>query len=156
MNNTKFILPLLIGLLFLAGCSNTNIVDTNVNVPDNNWTYAKSIKTTVEIKDTIQSYTLYFKLRHTTDYRYANLYVVMRLKGNGLNKSTRYQFKLARNDGEWLGKGSGNLYTYNFPLLTNYHFVKSGKYDIEIEQNMRDNPLIGISDIGITLAKEQD
>jgi len=156
MNKTKFILPFLCLLLFLTGCSNTNIIDTNVNVPDNSWTYAKSIKTTVEIKDITQAYQLYFKLRHTTDYRYANLYVVMHLKGNGLHKSTRYQFKLAKNDGEWLGKGSGDLYTYNFPLLTNYRFPKSGKYEIEIEQNMRDNPLIGISDIGITVAKKQD
>jgi gliding motility-associated lipoprotein GldH len=156
MNKTKFILPFLIALLFLAGCSNNNLVDTNTNVPDNSWTYAKSIKTTVEIKNPTQSYRLYFKLRHTTDYRYANLYVVMHLKGNGLNKSTRYQFKLAKNDGEWLGKGSGDLYTYNFPLLTNYRFAKPGKYEIEIEQNMRDNPLIGISDIGITVAKELD
>jgi gliding motility-associated lipoprotein GldH len=156
MNKTKFILPFLIAFLFLVGCSNNNLVDTNTNVPDNSWTYAKSIKTTVEIKNPTQSYRFYFKLRHTTDYRYANLYVVMHLKGNGLNKSTRYQFKLAKNDGEWLGKGSGDLYTYNFPLLTNYRFAKPGKYEIEIEQNMRDNPLIGISDIGITVAKELD
>ncbi|MFD0940264.1 gliding motility lipoprotein GldH [Pedobacter boryungensis] len=154
MTKTKFILLFLMVLLFIFGCNNTNLVDTNVNVEDNSWTYAKSIKTTVEIKDTIQTYQLYFKLRHTTDYRYANLYVVLHLKGNGLNKSTRYQFKLAKNDGEWLGKGSGDLYTYNFPLLTNYHFAKSGKYEIEIEQNMRDNPLIGISDVGITLVKQ--
>lgn len=152
----KFILPLLIMLLFLAGCSDNDLVDTNTSISDNSWTYANSAKATVEIKTPTQPYQVYFKLRHTTDYRYANLYVVMHLKGNGLNKSTRYQFKLAKNDGEWLGKGSGNLYTYNFPLLTNYRFAKSGKYQIEIEQNMRDNPLIGISDVGITVAKEGD
>ncbi|WP_235969831.1 gliding motility lipoprotein GldH [Pedobacter planticolens] len=152
----KFILPLLIVLLFLAGCGDNDLVDTNMSISDNSWTYANSTKATVEIKNPNQSYQFYFKLRHTTDYRYANLYVVMHLKGNGLNKSTRYQFKLAKNDGEWLGKGSGNLYTYNFPLLTNYRFEKPGKYEIEIEQNMRDNPLIGISDVGITVAKEGD
>ena len=80
----------------------------------------------------------------------------MRLKGDSVNKSTRYEFKLAKKDGEWLGKGSGDIFTFNFPLLTNFRFAKPGKYEIEITQNMRDNPLVGISDIGITVSKQSE
>ena len=153
MNKLKFILPILALVLFMAGCINNNLVDTNDTVPDNSWTYAKSAKASVEIKDITKPYHVNFKLRHTADYRYSNIYVIVHLKGNGLKRSNRYQYKLAKADGEWLGKGSGDLFTYNFPLLTNYRFAKAGKYQIEIEQNMRDNPLIGISDAGITVAK---
>ena len=156
MIRSKFIFPLLAILLSLVGCGDANLVDTNTAIADNNWTYAKLIKETVEIKQANKPYQLYFKLRHTADYRYANLYVLMHLRGVGLNKTTRYQFKLAKEDGEWLGKGSGDLYTYKFPLLKNYHFPKPGKYIIEIEQNMRDNPLLGISDVGLTIASEFD
>lgn len=138
-------------VLTFASCNNNSIIDTNEAVADNNWTYAKTAKAVVEIKDISQSYNIYFKLRHTADYRYANLFVLAHIKGNGLKKSTRYQFKLAKPDGEWLGKGSGDIYTNNFSLLTNYRFAKPGKYEIEIEQNMRDNPLVGISDIGINV-----
>jgi gliding motility-associated lipoprotein GldH len=153
MNRLKFILPLCVMLLALVSCNNNNLVDSNVTVAENSWTYAKSAKAVVEIKEAEQPHQIYFKLRHTADYRYSNLFVLMRLKGDGINKTIRYQFKLAKGDGEWLGKGSGDLYTHNFPLLTNYHFPKPGKYTIEIEQNMRDNPLLGISDIGITVMK---
>ncbi|TKC12735.1 gliding motility lipoprotein GldH [Pedobacter polaris] len=155
MNKLKYILPVLAMVFMLTGCFNDNLVDTNEAVAANSWTYAKSAKATIEIKDVNQAYDIYFKLRNTADYRYSNLFVLAHIKGNGLNKTTRYQFKLARADGEWLGKGSGDIYTSDFSLLTDYRFAKPGKYEIEIEQNMRDNPLIGISDIGITVTKSE-
>ncbi len=130
-------------------------MDINIPVAENSWTYAKSLKTTIAIEDSNKPYVIRFKLRHNTAYRYSNLYVLMHLKGNGLNKHMRYQFKLAKQDGEWLGKGSGDIYSYNFPLFTDFYFPKRGFYEIEIEQNMRDNPLVGISDLGITVAQKE-
>lgn len=141
-------------MLVLTSCAPDHLIDVNETVPGNSWLYAKSLKTTIEIKDSTQAYQLYFKIRNTADYRYSNLYVVMRLKGNGLTKALRYQFKLAEPGGRWTGKGSGDLYTNTFTLLSNYRFAKPGKYELEIEQNMRDNPLEGISDLGLTVAKQ--
>ena len=155
MNKLKHFLFLLTLILIASSCTNKNLVDTNEAVAENNWTYAKSAKATVEIKDATKAYEVYFKLRHTSDYRYSNLFVLAHLKGNGLKKNTRYQFKLAQADGTWLGKGSGDIYTHNFTLLSDFRFPKAGKYEIEIEQNMRDNPLIGISDIGITVKQTE-
>lgn len=145
----KLIVAFLAICWLFVGCTNDNLVDTNTSLENNNWTYAKSIKTTVEIKDTSKPYNVYFKLRHTSEYRYANLYVLFHLNGNGVDKNLRYQFTLATPTGNWLGKGSGDIFSFNFPLLTNYRFAKPGKYQLEIEQNMRDNPLVGISDIGL-------
>jgi gliding motility-associated lipoprotein GldH len=137
----------LIGAFF--SCNNNTVLDSNVSIPENNWTYAKTAKSVIEIKDTLKTYNIYFKLRHTADYRFANLYVLFHLKGQGVQKNMRYQFKLAQSDGQWLGKGSGDLFTYQFPLIRQFRFPKVGKYELEIEQNMRNNPLAGISDIGI-------
>lgn len=139
----------------VSSCTENNLVDTNDAVAENNWTYAKSAKASFEIKDVNKPYNIYFKLRHTADYRYANLFVLAHLKGNGLNRNTRYEFKLAQLDGTWTGKGSGDIFSNNFTLLTNYRFAKPGKYEIEVEQNMRDNPLVGISDVGITVGASE-
>lgn len=155
MTKIKLIIPVLAMIFILASCTNSNLVDTNDAVADNNWTYAQRAKATFEIKDINQSYQVYFKLRHTADYRYSNLFVVMHLKGDSLHQNTRYQFKLAKTDGEWLGKGSGDIFTSRFPLLKDYRFAKPGKYEISIEQNMRDNPLTGISDVGITIKNNE-
>ena len=137
-------------IIGIAGCTTNNVIDTNVELSQRNWSYVDKVKAIVEIKDPAKAYALKFKLRHTADYRYSNIFVLMHLSGPGLTKVTRrYEYRLAESDGQWLGKGSGNLYTYVLPLLSNYHFPQAGKYTIEIEQNMRDNPLKEVSDAGI-------
>lgn len=149
-----FLLGLLLLLLFNS-CTNTTLVDLNMEIPGNSWMYSKTAKTTVDIKDSTARYTIFFKVRNTIDYRYANIYVIARLKdGKSILKNQRFQFQLANANGKWTGKGSGDLYSNIFPLLKNYSFPKAGKYEIEVEQNMRDNPLVGISDVGITVERQ--
>ncbi|MCX2573682.1 gliding motility lipoprotein GldH [Pedobacter sandarakinus] len=132
----------------LVACT-TSVVDSNIEIPERKWTYRNHIKTEFEIKDHSKPYNIYFKLRHTADYKYANIYLLVHLKLGEQIITKRYQYKLAKNDGEWLGSGSGNVFSYLLPLQTNFRFPQSGKFEIDIEQNMRDNPLVEISDTGI-------
>lgn len=151
-NKFKLILMSAVLLLFIGSCHTDRVVDTNESLPQRNWSYVKKIKATVEVKDPAVAYNLHFKLRITDDYRYSNIYILMHLKGQDQFKSSkRYTYRLAAKDGRWYGKGSGNLYTFQLPLLTGYHFPKAGNYTVEIEQNMRDNPLKEISDAGISV-----
>ncbi len=149
--NRLSVVVLIFVLGLLNSCANTSLTDVNIEIPENSWMYAKSVKATAEIKDASKEYNIFFKVRNTADYRYSNLYTIARIKGNAFAKSTRYQFQLAKADGEWLGKGSGDLYSNTFPLLKRFRFPKAGRYEIEVEQNMRDNPLVGISDVGIAV-----
>lgn len=137
-------------LLFIfSSCNFNTVVDTNQSIEDNQWLYANAAKADFEITDATKPYEVSFKLRINGEYRYSNLFVMATFKDAKQRKKVRYQFKLAKADGQWLGKGSGDLYTYTFPLLKNHRFADTGKYHIEIEQNMRDNPLLGVSDVGI-------
>lgn len=130
------------------GCT-ANVVDSNAEIPERRWTYRNHIIVPFEIKDNAKAYNIHFKVRHTAEYKYANIFILAHFK-DGKNEITkRYQYKLAKNDGEWLGSGSGNVFNYTLPLLTNYHFPRNGKFVIEIEQNMRDNPLLEVIDAGI-------
>ena len=61
----------------------------------------------------------------------------------------RKEFRLAYPDGEWLGSGSGNLYSYQILFKEKYKFLKAGTYIFVFEQNMRDNPLREVSDVGL-------
>ncbi|WP_293311036.1 gliding motility lipoprotein GldH [Pedobacter sp. UBA5917] len=143
-----FLLGLLLITSLFVGCT-SNVIDSNVEIADRRWTYRNHISTPFEIKDNSKAYNIYFKLRHTADYKYANIYILAHFRDGKKMVTRRYQFKLAKNDGEWLGSGSGNVFSYTFPMLTNYHFPHNGKFEIEIEQNMRDNPLLEVSDAGI-------
>lgn len=141
---------LIFGLaITLNSCQPGNLVDVNVALPQRVWAYRNHLTVPFEVKDAGKRYNLYFKLRHTADYKYANIFILAHFKAGSQVLTKRYQYKLAKNDGEWLGSGSGNLYNYILPLKTNYTFGKAGKYSVDIEQNMRDNPLLEISDIGL-------
>jgi gliding motility-associated lipoprotein GldH len=131
-------------------------VDTNIELKKRNWSYAEKIKVPVKIESADIPYNLYFNLRHTADYKYSNIFVLIHVTDpNGKKTTERKEFKLALADGEWLGKGSGNKYSLQLQFKSSYKFPKNGTYLFELEQNMRDNPLNNISDAGIRVEKAQ-
>jgi len=150
MNNTKGVIGLLSLVLLLTSCTDNAIVDINKEISDRNWSYIKKISIPVKIDNEKQAYDLYMNLRHTAAYKYSNIFVLIHQSGPGVKRTTeRKEFKLAYPDGEWLGSGSGNLYSYQLLFRKNYKFPAKGVYLFEFEQNMRDNPLSEISDVGL-------
>jgi len=152
-------------ILFIAGlgillsgfaCQNPNVlVDENQSINQARWTYVNPIKIKVPIVDTAAAYTLFINLRHTEAYAYSNIFI--RIKQGNPNKTQtvwRKEYTLANLDGEWLGTGSGNLRSHQLVLFKNYHFPHPGTYVFEFEQNMRDNPLKEVSDIGLRVEKQ--
>lgn len=140
-----------------AGCTDKSaVIDQNSEIPNHNWTYLNKFKYDVNIDDEKIPYNLYMNLRVTADYKYSNIFVLItQTEPDKKTEVHRYELKLANKDGEWLGKGSGNLYSYQSPFLTNYKFPAKGLYHFYIEQNMRDNPLREVSDIGLRVEKAQ-
>ncbi|QQL51597.1 gliding motility lipoprotein GldH [Mucilaginibacter ginkgonis] len=140
---------------FLSGCTDPNVViDQTKEISNRNWSYVNKIKYDVNITDADARYNLYLNLRVTGDYKYANLFTLVSQRGpDGKKSVVRYEFKLANPDGEWLGKGTGNIYNYQKLFLPQYKFPAKGIYHIEIEQNMRDNPLREVSDVGLRVEK---
>ncbi len=160
MNKLKQLLVAVafITVSLLSGCiSNNNIADVNVSMPKHRWSYINKVTAEVDIKDHTKMYDLFFKLRHTAKYRYANIYILFHFEDPGKKIiSRRYEFKLAAPDGRWLGAGSGNLFSSTFPLLRNFRFPAAGKYTLVIEQSMRDNPLNNVSDAGIMVTQHEE
>jgi gliding motility-associated lipoprotein GldH len=151
-----YIVPAII-ILFCGSCSDPNaIVDKSTEIDNHNWSYTNLVKYDVTIDNPRIDYNVSLNLRVTGDYRYSNLFVLFHQSGPGLKpKTTRFEFKLADQNGEWLGTGSGNLYSYQIPFLTHYKFPAKGVYHFAIEQNMRDNPLHEVSDVGLRVEKAQ-
>ncbi|MFP5079213.1 gliding motility lipoprotein GldH [Pedobacter sp. JCM 36344] len=155
MNNVRVFRALFpVFILFFCGCDTNNLVDNNLSMPSHNWGYDRKIKAVIDVADPAQPFNVYFKLRNTGNYRYSNIFVLLHISGGGMKKQTRrFEYKLAETDGQWTGSGSGNLFTSRVSMITGYKFPNKGKYLLEIEQNMRDNPLHEISDAGIEISK---
>lgn len=139
----------------LQACSDpSQVFDNNTEIANHNWSYVNRVKYDVDIADNSIPYNLYFNVRVTGNYRYSNLFALVKMTSPGKKTLvTRYEFKLAKPDGDWLGSGTGNLYSYQIPIRKNFKFPAAGKWHFELEQNMRDNPLHDVSDAGLRVEK---
>lgn len=155
--NRVFFWGIIFSFFCLYSCQNPGTVtDSSQAIKNRSWSYANKIRIPVEIVDETASYNIYINLRHTGDYKYSNIFLRIHTKGlTGKAISERKEYTLAYPDGQWLGKGSGNLYSYQLPFKENFRFPRKGKYLFEIEQNMRDNPLKEVTDIGLSIEKSK-
>jgi gliding motility-associated lipoprotein GldH len=153
--NIKKVIFLFLSLTLsgMYACKDQNtLVDTNQEIEKRTWTYIDRVKVPVTISDSSQAYNVYLNLRHTGDYKYSNIFILVHeISPEGKTITERKEIKLALPDGEWLGKGSGNLYSYQVLVKSKYRFAKKGNYVFQLEQNMRDNPLREVSDVGIRI-----
>ena len=153
MNRSISVLGLTIFLAVAAvlqGCTDNAIIDVNHEISNRRWSYIKKVSIPVKIEDNSKAYNVYMNLRHTADYRYSNIFVLIHQRSpDGKKVTERKEFQLAYPDGEWLGSGSGNLYTYQLLFKERYRFPSPGTYIFEFEQNMRDNPLREVRDVGL-------
>lgn len=135
----------------MTGCKDEKmVVDTNQEIAQRTWSYIDKIKVPVTIPDSSRGYNLFLNLRLSGDYKYSNIFILIhQISPDGKTITERKEIKLALPDGEWLGKGSGNLYSYQVLIRSNYRFPKKGKYVFQLEQNMRDNPLREVTDVGL-------
>jgi gliding motility-associated lipoprotein GldH len=154
MFRVKYVFFLIIATIGFSSCNEGVAVDTFEAIPNQNWTYIKPIKANINVVDSTKSYNIYVNFRHTVDYAYANVWLRFHVLGPKLkDEPLRQEFQLAETNGEWLGSGSGNLFSYQLIFKENYKFPATGKYTIVVEQNMRDNPLKSISDVGIRIVE---
>jgi gliding motility-associated lipoprotein GldH len=153
--NICFLLLAIPIVLAFAACSDKNaVIDKSTEVENHNWAYLNRFRFDANIIDETVPYNLYINLRVTGDYKYSNMFVLVTQTGPDKKSETkRYELKLADKEGKWLGDGSGNLYSFQIFLRTNYKFPAKGTYTFYIEQNMRDNPLREVSDVGMRVEK---
>lgn len=142
-------------ILALSSCQDTiTVVDSNFEFSRGNWSYTEKVSVPVNIDTADIDYNLYFNMRHTSEYKYSNIFILIHtISPDGKKTTERREFKLAMPDGEWLGSGSGNLYSYQLLFKKKYKFREKGKYIFELEQNMRDNPLDHVTDAGLRVEK---
>ena len=131
-------------------CTDTAVLDENVAIENRAWLYEDQPRLTAHITDVTIPYNVYLNLRHTPDYPYSNIFVLVHQHApNGRDTTERVELTLAEPDGRWLGKGNGSVYTHQHLIHEAVHFPDTGNYVFTLEQNMRENPLREITDVGI-------
>ena len=126
---------IILGLLFiffLASCEKRGFYDEYKVFEDQTW-HTDSIKDfTFFVEDTIKSYNIILRIRHTTEYDFQNLFLFVQL-----DKKDTIEVKLANKEGEWMGSGIGDVREMDYVYKNNFIFSQKNKVVFKIEQAMR-------------------
>lgn len=157
MKKTHLLSAVFALLLLLAGCDSARVFEENREMENSSWNMNQKLNFEFDIPDTQTPYNLYFNLRHTDDYPFANIYVFFHTTVPGGEVSTdTVEFQLANpQTGAWLGKGQGELHDCQMRFRTGMKFTKAGHYKLEIEQAMRSEQLDGIKDAGFRIERAE-
>lgn len=143
----------LLMVLLLASCSGGVLFDQTAHIKGH-WYKDNPRQFEVTVPDSLDIYNFYLNVRHSTNYRYSNLYLFLQTRfPNGNITRDTIQLILANNEGKWLGKGWGSVKEDDILLKHNLRFPLKGKYDFTIWQAMRADTLKGIQDIGLRIVK---
>jgi gliding motility-associated lipoprotein GldH len=150
---------LLICAALLTGCMPSPYYQKQYSVPQNAWQYQFKPSFKFDITDTAARYNLSFLIRHTEAYPYSNIWVWVHIKQPGSDsfERSRIEIPLAEATGKWMGRGMGEIWEQSMPVTTNANatiFNKTGTYEIQLEQNMRINPLPEVLQVGLRVEKE--
>lgn len=138
-------------VLFLCACSSDGVVE--VKSPEI-WNKNQSLEFSFEVSDVSHPKNISFVIRNNNDYPYSNLFLFGKImKDNHLlnGKTDTINYQLAYPNGEWIGKGFGEVKEIEVLYKRNYRFPQKGKYKILVQHGMRQKNLKGIEDIGVKI-----
>jgi gliding motility-associated lipoprotein GldH len=141
----------------LCSCDPNKVYEDNVRISKNGWHRADRARFETEITDTVGACNLYINVRNTDKYKYMELWLFVDSRSpEGTVQRDTVKIMLADHRGKWYGKGLGDKYDNRIPFHKNVRFPASGTYVFELEQATRDEPLIGIEDVGLRLEKNEE
>jgi gliding motility-associated lipoprotein GldH len=147
MKSYQFVLSAFLFLLF-AACGPKYAINKTYDIPDNQWTYADSLRFEFAVNDTTTLYNLLLEIKHSTDFSTQNLYTQIHTQfPNGMRLSKPVSLELANKIGIWQGDCNSKSCTMKIPIQEGAYFNQAGNYIITIEQFMRDSVINGVQSV---------
>jgi gliding motility-associated lipoprotein GldH len=140
----------------LIGCQSDVLYEQNIPVNAFDWEVSDTLKYEINIDDTTEKYDLSVNIRHRDIYDYTNLYLkIQTMHPTGEVISQVISLPLSDEEGKWLGKCSGDICFNRVYLMKKIMFKSKGKYKFYINQEMRQDHLKNILDIGLKIEKSK-
>lgn len=154
MIKSKFLL--LICIVFLYSCDKGAIHKEYVEIPEAEWSIEEPKVFDFEITDASKPIEFSYLVRNAIQYPFYNLYLKTSLKdstGKTLKGGMEELILFDQKTGQPKGDGLGDLFDHRVVvnLLGDFSFPYNGKYSLEIQHNMRPDPLLGLMGIGIEI-----
>lgn len=139
----------------IVSCDDSVVYKAFEDIPDGMWYLKNKPQFKVDIKDTNQTYNVYYVIRNASQYPYYNLYLTREINTPDGAKSNVMQEIFLSNEvtGKPYGNGLGDLFDHKILALKNHKFERSGLYTFTLSQAMRQNPLPFVLSVGISVEK---
>lgn len=143
---------MLLASLLLLSCTSDGS-DIKTNSLNSSWIKSAEQRFDFDIDQAQNPKNIIFVVRNNNTYPYSNIRFIVKVSNLKTKKAETdtVEYTMAKPDGEWLGKGFGEIKEIHFPYRTNYRFPQDGTYSIGIIQAMRNDTLKGIEDIGVKI-----
>ncbi|TAE38293.1 MAG: gliding motility lipoprotein GldH [Runella slithyformis] len=140
----------------LLSCDPNVHYKNHEDLDDGQWFVKNEPTFSFEIPDSTQNYNVYYLVRNASGYPYYNLYVkrfLLNSEKKTVNEALNELILMDEKTGKPLGSGLGDLFDHKIIALKNYRFPRKGKYTFKVRQYMRQDPLLGILSLGVSVEK---
>ena len=140
-------------VLVTVSCQTIDIYEKTTTFKSHSWKSAERPSFTFEITDTTPLYNIFMVLRHEDAYNYNNIWINLTVKGPTDVVTIRREFILGNNKQGWLGSGMDDIFEHRIPFNDKPAPLHAGKYTFTLLQDMREDPLEHVMNVGIRVEK---
>ena len=116
-----------------VSCQNENKKEVYHSFNNNVWNTDSIVSFELDNIDTTSSHDLYLMVRHTTNFKFQNLFLFTNFE----NQQDTLELFLSEKSGRWLGKGFGEIKELKIRIKENVNFKENQDQIFSIEQAMR-------------------
>lgn len=156
--NTNFLLVFsLVVLWVFPSCNADQVYNETYDLENASWSQSNVLNYRFSIEDTLQPHHVLFNIRHTSRYKYRNIYLfVTTTSPEGATIRDTFELMLADDKGRWHGNGWGDVYEMTTPYKRFVRFPNKGTYSMEVQQAMRTENLQHVTDFGVQIVKAKN
>ena len=116
-----------------VSCQNENKKEVYHSFNNNTWNTDSIVSFELDNIDTTSSHDLYLMVRHTTNFKFQNLFLFTNFE----NQQDTLELFLSEKSGRWLGKGFGEIKELKIRIKENVYFKENQDQIFSVEQAMR-------------------
>lgn len=116
-----------------VSCQNENKKEVYHSFNKNTWNTDSIVSFELDNIDTTSSHDLYLMVRHTTNFKFQNLFLFTNFE----NQRDTLELFLSEKSGRWLGKGFGEIKELKIRIKENVNFKENQDQIFSVEQAMR-------------------
>lgn len=147
-------------ILLCSACTQVNLYEKSVAVPGHAWKNDFTPAFSFTIKDSAAHH-VYLVLRHDEKYNFNNLIINLDIRyGTDSADHQSYDLPLTAGDKGWTGTGMDDIYEHRIALHVpgqpesgNEWYFRPGNYTFTVKQNMREDPLQHVYNVGVRVEK---